>query len=347
MSIKILEKKIGENHPTFIIVEVSANHNQSIKNIYKIIKAAAISGADAIKLQTYTADSMTLKNKIISNKIRDINSLWKGKSLYHLYKKGSTPWKWHKKIFDYAKKHKLIPFSTPFDKKAVDFLRSLKVPLYKISSFEITDIPLIKYVAKTKKPVILSTGMSNFSEIKKAVITLKRNGCKQIILLKCTSSYPTYPKDVNLSAIRYLKKKFNCEVGLSDHTIGEVSSITSIGVGASVIEKHVTFDKKKTIDGKFSLDLNELKTFVNKIRFAKDCIGNQELKPTNSELNNLKYRRKIVAIKNIRKNEKFSEENIKCLRGVNGLEPVFFEKILKKKSKKNIKIGNAIRKDHF
>ena len=347
MSIKILAKTIGENYPTFIIVEVSANHNQSIKNIFKIIKAAADSGADAIKLQTYTADSMTLNNKIHSNRIKDTNSLWKGQSLYDLYKKGSTPWEWHEKIFSYAKKLKLIPFSTPFDKKAVDFLRSLKVPLYKISSFEITDLPLIKYVAKTKKPVILSTGMSNLNEIKKAVLTLKRNGCKKIILLKCTSSYPTYSKDVNLLAIKYLKKKFNCEVGLSDHTIGEVSSIASIGIGATVIEKHVTFNKKKTIDGKFSLDLNELKTFVNKIRFAKDCIGKQVLQPTNSELSNLKYRRKIVAIKNIKKNEKFTEENIKCLRGVNGLEPIFFEKILKKKSKKNIKIGNAIRKDHF
>lgn len=344
MTIKILSRSIGSKYEPFIIAEISANHNQSISQALKIIKGAAKAGVDAVKLQTYTPDTMTIKKK---NIIIDKKSPWKGKDLYELYKKGSTPWKWHKKIFSYAKKLGLIAFSTPFDASSVDFLKKLKVPLYKISSFEITDLPLIKKVALTRKPVILSTGMATFSEIQEAVKTLKKNGTKKIILLKCTSAYPTQEKDVNLSTIPVLRKKFKCEVGLSDHTIGEVSAIASIGYGATVIEKHVTLNKKKSIDGIFSLDLDELNKFVKKIRLAKKCSGQIKFGPTKNELKNLKYRRRIVAIKDIKKDEKFSEKNIRCMRGVNGLKPKFYFKIINKKSKKYINYGEPIKIKHF
>ena len=340
MTIKVLSRIIGINYQPFIIAEISANHNQSISKALRIIKGAAKAGVDAVKLQTYTADTMTIKKK---NIIKDKKSPWRGRDLYGLYEKGSTPWKWHKKLFSYAKKLGLIVFSTPFDDSSVDFLKKLNVPLYKISSFEITYLPLIKKVALTKKPVILSTGMATFTEIDEAVKTLKKNGCKKIILLKCTSSYPTEPKDVNLSTIPVLRKKFNCEVGLSDHTIGEVSAIASIGYGATVIEKHVTLNKKNSIDGLFSLDLEELKNFVKNIKYAKKCSGQIKFGPTKNELKNLKYRRGIVAIKDIKKEEKFSNKNIKCMRGVTGLKPKFYFKIINRRSKKDINYGEPIK----
>ena len=343
MPIKILSRRIGVDYKPFIIAEISANHNQSISKALKIIKGAAEAGVDAVKLQTYTAETMTLKKR---NIIQDKKSPWQGKDLYELYKKGSTPWKWHKKLFSYANKLGLIAFSTPFDISSVDFLKKLKVPLYKISSFEITDLPLIKKVALTKKPIILSTGMATFLEIKEAVKILKKNGANQIILLKCTSAYPTQAEDVNLSTIPVLRKKFKCEVGLSDHTIGEVSAITSIGYGATVIEKHVTLDKKNSIDGLFSLDLAELKKFVRNIRYAKKCSGQIRFGPTRNELKNLKYRRSIVAIKKIKKGEKFSDINVKCMRGVNGLKPKFYFKIINRISKKNINYGEPIKLSH-
>ncbi len=347
MTIKISSKKIGINHPTFIIAEISANHNQSLSKAYKIIAGAAKAGVDAIKLQTYTADTMTVKSHSNKSLIKNKRSPWNGENLYKLYKKGSTPWHWHKKLFLYAKKLGLIAFSTPFDSSSLDFLETLKVPLYKISSFEITDIPLLKKVASTKKPVILSTGMANLSEISEAIKTLKKNGCKEIVLLKCTSSYPTKFSDVNLLTIPALRKKFNCQVGLSDHTVGEISAITSVGLGSSVIEKHITINKKNSLDGSFSLDLDELKNFVKNLRIAKKCLGRINFEPTFDEKQNLKYRRRIIAKKEIKKNEKFTEENIICLRGVKGLLPKFYSKIINKKSKKNIRSNQPIRKNHY
>ena len=347
MTIKVLTKRIGINSQPFIIAEVSANHNRSLSQALKIIKGAADAGFTAVKLQTYTADTMTIKYKNKQSFIKDKNSPWNGRDLYKLYEKGSTPWIWHKKLFSYARKLGLIAFSTPFDSTSVDFLEKLKVPMYKISSFEITDIPLITKVASTKKPVILSTGMANILEIREAIKTLRKNGSKDIILLKCTSSYPTNLNDVNLSTIPILKKKFKCQIGLSDHTIGGISAITSIGFGATVIEKHITINKKNSIDGLFSLDLSELKKFVRDIRLAKKCIGKIKFGPTKTEIKNLKYRRSIVATKDIKKKEKFSKDNIKCLRGVNGLEPKFYFRILNKKSKKNIKYGEAIKLSYF
>lgn len=347
MTIKILSKKIGTNYPTFIIAEISANHGQSLSKAYKIIRGAARAGVDAVKLQTYTADTMTIKNYRDKILIKNKKSPWNGQGLYELYKKGSTPWNWHKKLFSYAKKLGLIAFSTPFDASSLDFLETLKVPLYKISSFELTDIPLLKKVALTKKPVILSTGMANFDEISEAVKTLKKNGCKKIVLLKCTSSYPTNFNDVNLLTIPVLRKKFNCQIGLSDHTVGEISAITSIGLGSSVIEKHVTISKKNSLDGSFSLDLDELKSFVKNLRIAKKCMGKIKFSPTHDEKQSLKFRRRIVAKKNIKINEKFTEKNIICLRGVKGLLPKYYFKILNKKSKKNIRRNQSINKTHF
>ncbi len=343
MRIKVLSKKIGLNYSPFIIAEISANHNQSISTALKIIKGAAKAGVDAIKLQTYTADTMTLNLNNKKGLIKDTNSPWYGKNLYKLYQRGSTPWVWHKKLFSFAKKLGLIAFSTPFDISSVDFLKKLNVPIYKISSFEITDIPLIKKVALTRKPVIVSTGMANMLEIKDAVKTLKQNGCKKIILLKCTSSYPCDAKDVNLATIPVLRNKFKCEVGLSDHTVGEAAAIASIGLGSTVIEKHVTLNKNKSIDGSFSLDLKELKNFVKNLRAAKKSIGKIKFEPTENEKKNLKYRRGVVAIRDIKKNEKFTKNNIKCLRGMLGLEPKYYYRILNKNSKKFIRFGQPIK----
>ena len=342
MSIKINSKIVSEKKNPFIIAEMSGNHNQSLSVALKIVKGVAEAGADAIKLQTYTADTMTLnsnhKNLIIKNK----KSPWHNKNLYKLYKKGSTPWKWHKKIFSLSRKLGLTAFSTPFDKTSVEFLEKLKVPLYKIASFEITDLPLIKKVARTKKPMIISTGMASINEIRDAVKIAKKNGCKKIILLKCTSSYPSSLNEMNLKTLKELKKKFNCEVGLSDHTKGFTSAITSVALGASVIEKHVKLNKKKSIDDSFSLDMVQFKEFVKKIRLAKKTLGKVYFGPTKSERKNLKYRRSIVAVSNIKIGEKFNENNIKCLRGIPGIKPKYYFRILGKISKKNITLGTPI-----
>jgi len=336
--------KIGKNYKPFIIAEISGNHNGSLKNALKIVRSAAKCGVSAIKLQTYTANTMTINSKKKDFLILDKKSLWKGYSLYKLYQKAHTPWDWHKPLFNEAKKNGLLYFSTPFDHTAVDFLEKFNLPIYKVSSFENTDLRLIKRIAKTKKPLIISLGMANLKEISEAVKTARKSGCKKIILLKCTSDYPAKPEDSNLATIEYLKKKFKCEVGLSDHTLGIGTSIAAIARGATVIEKHFTYNKKlKSVDSKFSLDFKEMKKLVEESIVAWKSIGKIKFKPSKSERRNLKFRRSIYVVKDIKKGQKFNEENIKCIRPGHGIATKYFESILKKASRKNICKGTSLK----
>ncbi len=339
--------KIGNSQKPFIIAELSGNHNGSLKNAIKLVRAAARCNVDAIKIQTYTADTMTLDSKKKGFVINNKSSIWHGYKLYNLYKKAHTPWSWHKKIFQEAKKHNLICFSSPFDETAINFLKKFNPPIYKIASFENTDLRLIKLAAKTKKILIISLGLATLSQIKKAVNTAKKNGCKKLILLKCTSDYPASNSDINLSAIPILKRKFKCDIGLSDHTISLGAAIAAIGKGACVIEKHFKLNNVKSVDSKFSLDEKQMKLFVKEIHNAWESIGKAKFGPVNNEKKNLQFRRSIYTTKKIKKGEIFSVKNIKCVRPGYGLDTIHFDKILNKRSKKNINEAVALTWSHI
>jgi pseudaminic acid synthase len=344
MSFKIFGKKVNKGSKPLIVAEISANHQKSLKTIFKIIDAAKNSGADAVKVQTYKADAMTLdiskNNFIVKNK----KSKFYKKKLYDLYFDASLPFEWHSKIKNYAKKKKIYFFSSPFDKESSDFLHKLKVECFKIASFECTDLNLISHVAKKKKPMIISTGMASLDEIKEAVQTAKKNGCNNLILLKCTSGYPSKIRDANLASIPFLSKKFNCPVGLSDHTLGTVVPISSIAYGAVLIEKHIKLnDNASTPDSHFSLNPKQFKQMVKDVNQAYESKGKIFFGVSKSEKNSIKYRRSIIAIENINKDEKLTSKNIKVLRPSIGLEPKFLEQIIGYKVKKKIKIGDPIK----
>ncbi len=339
--------KIGNSQKPFIIAELSGNHNGSLKNAIKLVRAAARCKVDAIKIQTYTADTMTLDSKKKGFVINNKSSIWHGYKLYNLYKKAHTPWSWHKNIFQEAKKRNLICFSSPFDETAINFLKKFNPPIYKIASFENTDLRLIKLAAKTKKILIISLGLATLSQIKKAVNTAKKNGCKKLILLKCTSDYPASNSDINLSAIPILKRKFKCDIGLSDHTISLGAAIAAIGKGACVIEKHFKLNNVKSVDSKFSLDEKQMKLFVKEIHNAWESIGKAKFGPVNNEKKNLQFRRSIYTTKKIKKGEIFSVKNIKCVRPGYGLDTIHFDKILNKRSKKNINEAVALNWSHI
>jgi len=324
----------------FIIAEMSANHNQSLERALKIVEAAANSGAHAIKLQTYTADTMTIKGAFT---ITDENSLWKGRELHQLYEEAYTPWDWHKPIFEKAKSLGLIAFSTPFDETAVDFLETLDVPIYKIASFENTDWPLLKKVAQTKKPVIMSTGSAKLSEIDDAVRILRENGCEQLTLLKCTSTYPSSPENTNLKTIPHLKELFNCNVGLSDHTLGIGVAVASVSLGATVIEKHFTLSRLDGgVDSAFSIEPEELKNLVIETERAFLALGTIQYGVQVSEEKSLMYKRSIYVSKDIKEGELFSKENIRVIRPGLGLSSKYFEIIIGKKAVKNFKSGTPL-----
>ncbi len=327
---------------------MSANHNQSLSNALKIIDKAKQAGVDAIKIQTYTPDTLTIKSSRKEFTITDKSSIWYNQNLYNLYKKAYTPWDWHQEIFDYSKKKGLICFSSPFDLSAVEVLKKLNCPAYKIASFEINNLPLIENVAKLNKPLIISTGLATFKEIKNAVMAAKKYGCKKIILLKCTSTYPSDPKDSNIITINDLKKQFKCEVGISDHTKGIGVSVASIAYGSTVIEKHFTLDRKLGgVDSEFSLEPNEMKSLVDEATRAWCSLGKKKYGPTKSELNSLKFRKSIFVVKDIKKGEVFCDENIKIIRPNIGLEPKFYKRIIGKIAQKNLKKGTPLKKAHF
>ena len=344
---KIKNRIISEKHKPFIIAELSGNHNGFLENALKLVDIASKCGVDAVKLQTFKANTITIKSSRKEFFINDKKNIWKNQSLFDLYNKAHTPWEWHKKIFDRAKKRKIMIFSSPFDESAVDFLEKLNVPAYKVASFEINHFPLLKKIAKTKKPVILSTGLATFLDIKNAINILKKNGCDKIAILKCTSSYPANQKDLNLKTIVEMRKKFKCEVGFSDHSIGNSAALTAIGMGATIIEKHLTLKKKFGIDGKFSSEYEEMKNLKKDSINAWLSKGIVLFGPTKNEKRYVKYRRSIYTSKNIKKGEKFTKYNIKVVRPALGMHPKFFDIIIGKISKKKMLSGTPIKKTHI
>ena len=343
MKFKIGRKYIGDKCPALIVAELSGNHGGSFARIKKMMIKAKESGADMIKLQTYTADTITLNSNRSDFRINK-NTPWKkDKNLWDLYNKASTPWKWHKKIFQMGKKLKIDIFSSPFDESAVDLLEELNCPVYKIASAEINHIPLLIKVAKTKKPVIISIGLANLKEVKLAIKTLKKNGCKKIIILKCVSSYPSPLDEQNLISIPELKKKFGTLVGLSDHTLGMAAPITSVILGASLIEKHFNLkDNKKTVDSFFSLNHLDFKIMVREIRNSELSVGKIKFDISKSSKKNLNSKRSIYISKNIKKGDIITKNNIKVVRPNFGLHPKFFKKILGKKINKNLFFGDRM-----
>ena len=336
--------KLDKIKKPFIIAELSANHNGKINNVYRLINKAKKSGANAIKIQSYTAGSMTLDCK---NKYFYINKgPWKGNYLNDLYKKGSTPYSWHKKIFDYAKKKKILCFSTPFDIEAVKLLEKLKVQLYKVASFEINHIPLLEEIGKTKKPVIISTGMADIKDVSLAIKTLKKNGSKDIAILHCISAYPSKPQNYNLKFINKLKK-FNLPIGLSDHTIGNIVAVSSIGMGVRIFEKHIKLDNQKGLDSKFSTNSSEFKDYVNSINLSFNSMGSENFNRKNLEGQSKKHRRSIFISKNVFKNDIVSKSNIAVIRPSAGLHPKLFRKVLGKKFKTNKKKGVPLKLNHI
>jgi pseudaminic acid synthase len=345
MNIKIKtprgEREIGKGKPVFIVAEMSGNHNQDINKAFKIIDMAITAGVDAVKLQTYTADTLTINSDKKWFKIT--NGPWKGKMLYDLYKTSYTPWKWQKKLKDYAEKKGVLLFSTPFDETAVDFLEKLNVSLYKVASFEAVDFGLLKKIGQTKKPVIISRGMADRKDIEFALKTLRENGSKEIAVLHCISDYPASPKDMNLLTILDLSKRFNVISGLSDHTLGTTISIAAVALGASIIEKHVTFDRSEGgPDAEFSLEPDELKKMVTAIREVEQALGKPTYTVSKSESENKIFRRSLFVVKNIKKGEKFSQKNVRSIRPGYGLKTKFLDKILGKVATSDIEKGTPL-----
>ena len=330
----------------YIIAEISGNHNGSIDRAKELVKLAKENGADCVKIQTYTPDTMTIKSNKDDFLIK--GGLWDGYNLWDLYDWAQTPFEWQKELFEYANSIGITMISTPFDESAVDLLESLSCPFYKVASFELTDLPLIKYIAQTKKPIILSTGMANENEIKEAIDTIIEYGSGDFILLHCVSGYPTPVEEINLDTITLLKKKFKCEIGLSDHTLGNTSAILSIALGAKVIEKHFTFDRSEGgPDAEFSMEPHELKDLSENISLAHKAIGVGSFEMKSAEESNIKFRRSIYVVNDIKKGDVFTKENIRRIRPGYGLEPKDYEKIIGLKAKRDLEEGNPLTKKDF
>jgi N-acetylneuraminate synthase len=335
-SININSRLISENEPPYIIAEMSANHNGSIENAFKIIAEAKKNGADAVKLQTYTADTITLNSDAPEFKIN--GGLWNGRTLYDLYQEAQMPWEWHKPLFEFAKQEGITIFSSPFDFTAVDLLESLDAPAYKIASFEAVDIPLIKYVAQTGKPMIISTGMADKNEIQEAIDAARSNGCKQLAILHCVSGYPAPADEYNLATIPDMAKRYNVLTGLSDHTLDNTTAIASVVLGARIIEKHFTLNRNGGgPDDSFSLEPQDLKNLCNSARTAWEAIGQVNYARTSSEQGNVQFRRSIYFIKDMFAGDIIDESCIRSVRPGLGLAPKYWDEILGKKVKGNIK----------
>lgn len=342
-SIRINNRIINRDVPPFIIAEMSANHNQSLESALKIVRAAAKSGVDAIKLQTYTADTMTIDVKSDNFKITSNDSLWKGQYLYDLYKKAYTPWEWHKEIFEYATSLGLIAFSAPFDDTSVDFLEKLDIPCYKIASFEILDLPLIERVGKTNKPMFISTGLATKKEITEAVDCARDSGCKDLVLLKCTSSYPALAKNANILTINDMSSSFNCWVGLSDHTLGTATSIASVAIGAVAIEKHITLsDNCSGVDDAFSIDEKEFEVLCGDVTKAWNSIGDVTYGPTESEIKSLKFRRTLYVVENLSKGDILTKQNLKRIRPGYGAHPKYYKGLLGQRVNRELPKGTPM-----
>lgn len=346
MTFKINNRIIGPNQPPYIIAELSANHNGSFENALKTIDAAKKCGADAIKIQTYTADTMTIDCDLPDFMIK--GGLWDGFKLYDLYKSAETPYEWHEEIFAHAKKIGITIFSTPFDETAVDLLEKLNTPAYKIASFEIVDLPLIKYVAKTGKPIILSTGMASEDEIEEAIKTARDSGCNQLVLLHCISSYPAPIDQANIKQISKLIERFNVIAGLSDHTLGTTASVAAVAQGASIIEKHFTLDRKeKGPDSEFSLEPIDLKKLCLDAKNAWLSLGNPGFKRQRAEEGSRIFRRSLYFVKDLKKGHVINYNDVRRIRPGNGLPPKYFEKIIGKTLIKNVTKGQGVQLNDF
>ena len=340
---KIENHSVGINSKPLIIAEMSGNHNQSLDRALEIVDAAANSGADAIKLQTYTADTITLDIKDKEFLIDDDESLWNGNTLHELYSKAYTPWEWHKPIMDRAKELGIFCFSSPFDETAVDFLENLNVPAYKIASFENNHIPLIKKVASTGKPVIISTGMATVSEIHEAVTSARESGCRNLVLLKCTSTYPASPLNTNIMTIPHMKELFGCEVGLSDHTLGIGASLAAVAHGATVIEKHFCLDRKDGgVDSSFSLEPNEFKNLVIETNSCWQSLGGVIYGGVSDEVKSKTFRRSLYVAEDMKVGEVFTKSNLRVVRPGLGLPPKYYDFFLGKSVNKDLKKGTPV-----
>lgn len=341
---KIGSISIGLNYQPFIIAEMSGNHNQSLERALEIVEAASATGVHALKLQTYTADTITLDANQDEFFIRDDESLWKGKSLYELYQEAHTPWEWHKPIIEKANKLGMLCFSTPFDDTAVDFLEDLNVPAYKIASFENNHLPLIRKVASTGKPMILSTGMATVAELDEMVQTIRDAGLEQFVLLKCTSNYPASPANSNVLTIPHLRKLFNCEVGLSDHTMGIGVSVAATSLGATVIEKHFTLDREDGgVDSAFSMEPKEMKQLVIETERAWQSLGKVKYGITDAEKESLTFRRSIYISEDIKKGDVLTEKNLRIVRPGLGIAPKYYHQVLGKKINQDAFKGLALK----
>lgn len=341
--IKISGRQVGTHAAPFIIAEMSGNHNQSLDRALTIVDAAAAAGAHALKLQTYTADTMTIDVREGEFFIADPNSLWSGSSLYQLYQQAYTPWEWHESIFRRARELGMIPFSTPFDESAVDFLESLDVGVYKIASFENTDLPLIRKVAKTGKPMIISTGMASIAELDETVRAAREAGCNDLVLLKCTSTYPSTPENSNIRTIPHLRELFGCEVGLSDHTMGCGAAVAAVALGASVIEKHFTLARADGgVDSAFSLEPEELKWLVVETERAWQSLGQVKYGASEAEKKSLVFRRSLYVVQDIGAGESLTHENVRAIRPGLGLPPKWLDKIIGLKAPAAIKRGTPL-----
>ena len=337
---QIADCKIGKDHKPFIIAEMSGNHNSSIERAIRIIETAAACGAHAIKLQTYTADTLTINHTGGLFDIKDETSLWNNRNLYELYQEAYTPWEWHEQLFRCAADNGIICFSTPFDDTAVDFLEGLNAPAHKIASFENIHHPLLKKVAATGKPIIMSTGACSLSHLAESVEVLKSNGCKDLVLLKCTSNYPSTPENSNLLTIPHLRDLFNCEVGLSDHTMGIGVPIAAVTLGATLIEKHFCLSRAEGgVDSAFSVEPDELKALVIETERAWQSLGVIQYDVQESEKKSLMFKRSIYIVDDIAEGEIFSEQNIRIIRPGDGIHPRYFENILGKVSNQQLKKG--------
>ena len=339
--IRINGRKIGADHSPYVIAEMSANHNGDINNAYKIIDMAKTSGADAVKLQTYHPDTITMD--INTPEFMIEGGLWDGQSLYELYKGAFMPWEWHQPLFDYAKEVGITIFSSPFDNTAVDLLEDLNTPAYKIASFEAVDLPLIKYVAQTGKPMIISTGMANSEEIQEAIEAAREGGCKELAILHCVSGYPAPAEDYNLRTLVDMQKKFGLVTGLSDHTIDNTTAITGVALGASIIEKHVTLDRNGGgPDDSFSLEFEELKDLCTGSKTAWESLGQVDYGRKSSEQANVKFRRSLYFVKDIKAGELITDEHVKSIRPGYGLPPKYLNEIVGRKSKYAVAKGTAV-----
>lgn len=345
LSFKIKNKRIGPGYPTFIVAEISGNHNQSFARAKEMVKIACERGADAIKLQTYTPDTLTIdcSNKWFQVKV---NPAWKGKTLYELYKTAYTPWEWQPELKKIAASYGVPLFSTAYDKTAVDFLEKMGVSAYKIASFEVTDVELLKKVAQTKKPVIISRGMTSLDELELAISILRKNGATEILVLHCVSSYPAKPEEMNLATIPDIKKRFGVIVGLSDHTLGTSVAVASVVLGASIIEKHFTLRRADGgPDAAFSLEPEEFKELIKSVREVEKAIGKVHYGAGKRESENIVFRRSLFVVEDIKAGEKFTRKNVRCIRPGYGLASKYLSEILGKKSKKSIKRGTPLKWD--